>query len=108
MIQHVDAPLISGAISSSSAYAILQTLPVDATFSTKVILVGLAGVLTTFMTTTAVEYLNKLKRMPERETFDKHVSLLETVNTRLGEFLAGHDQWKHDIERRISDLEDVT
>lgn len=106
MIHHIDGPLASGMLGGSSALAILQALP-DSDLITKVLLVGLAGVLSTFLTTTAIEYLNKVKRMPDRETFDKHVTLLESVNKNLGEFLAGHSQWKHDIERRVSSLEDV-
>lgn len=96
----------SGLMSSSFGLAILDALPNGADLTTKVVLVGLAGVLTTFLTTTTLEYLNKLKKMPEPEVFDRHVKLLQEVNESLGEFLAGHDEWKKSMEHRVSNLED--
>lgn len=102
MLSHPElVSAVSGLVSGSFGLAILQTIPADSDMMTKVVLVGLAGVLTTFMTTTGLGYLTKIQKMPEREVFDKHVELLRTVNENLTKFLAAHEEWKEGIERRM-------
>ena len=104
MIHHPEIiSVTSGILGSSFGTIVLQALPTGEDLTTKVVLVGLAGVLSTFLTTQALGYLTKIQQMPDRKVFDEHVTLLTTVNSNLEKFLSAHEEWKKNVERRLEE-----
>jgi len=72
----------------------------------KVILYGLAGVISSLFVSRSLAALNKLADLPTKQEWDSLRKTVEDCNTKLTSHLAGYGEWKTSMEHRMSGVED--
>ena len=72
----------------------------------KVILYGVAGVISSLFVSRSLAALNKLADLPTKAEWDSLRHNVDDCNAKLSVHLAGYGEWKQSMEHRVSAAEE--